>query len=219
MNRAIEHPAQCQSIHRTAVHGKTTLQQFRECVTGEEGYRFVIHDRDRIFSGELDQSLKSLGLTVLKTPYKSPQANAFCERLIGSARRECLDFMIPSTRPTFARRSSPGSFITTEDVLTPASARECRMRVLRRRNVGANGTKFRRTIALLRLRCSAGSIMNIAWSELRHEAICDQTDYLRRTGGKTSLVSHSILVTVRRKESQVMMPDHKSNRIVEIRIR
>jgi putative transposase len=61
---------------------QTTLQQFRECVTGEEGYRFVIHDRDRIFSGELDQSLKSLGLTVLKTPYKSPQANAFCERLM-----------------------------------------------------------------------------------------------------------------------------------------
>jgi transposase InsO family protein len=72
-----------------------TLQQFRECVSGDEGYRFVIHDRDRIYSQELDQSLKSLGLTVLKTPYKSPQANAFCERLIGSARRECFDFMIP----------------------------------------------------------------------------------------------------------------------------
>ena len=31
----------------------------------------------------------------MKTPYRSPQANTFCERLIGSARRECLDFMIP----------------------------------------------------------------------------------------------------------------------------
>jgi len=72
-----------------------TLQQFRECICGDEGYRFVIHDRDRIYSRELDASLKSLGVTVLKTPYKSPQANAFCERLIGSARRECLDFMIP----------------------------------------------------------------------------------------------------------------------------
>src|SRR5688572_6751589 len=72
-----------------------TLQQFRECVSGDEGYRFVIHDRDRIYSQELDQSLKTLGLTVLKTPYKAPQANAFCERLIGSARREFLDFIIP----------------------------------------------------------------------------------------------------------------------------
>jgi len=43
-----------------------TLQQFRECVSGDEGYRFVIHDRHRIYSQELDQSLKSLGLSVLK---------------------------------------------------------------------------------------------------------------------------------------------------------
>ena len=72
-----------------------TLQQFRECVSGDEGYRFIIHDRDSIYSRQLDSSLRTLGLRVLKTPYRSPQANAFCERLIGSARRECLDFMIP----------------------------------------------------------------------------------------------------------------------------
>jgi putative transposase len=72
-----------------------TLQQFRECITGDEGYRFIIHDRDRIYSRDLDASLKTLGLVVVKTPYKSPQANSYCERLIGSARRECLDFIIP----------------------------------------------------------------------------------------------------------------------------
>src|SRR5215470_9784755 len=53
-----------------------TLQQFRECIAGEEGYRFVIHDRDRIYSRDLDTGLKTFGLTVLKTPYRSPQANA-----------------------------------------------------------------------------------------------------------------------------------------------
>jgi putative transposase len=72
-----------------------TLQQFRECVTADEGYRFVIHDRDGIYSKELDKSLETLGLSVMKTPYRSPQANSFCERLIGTARRECLDFIIP----------------------------------------------------------------------------------------------------------------------------
>jgi transposase InsO family protein len=72
-----------------------TLQQFRECLTGEQVYKFVIHDRDSIYSGELDSSLESFGLAVLKTPFRSPQVNAFCERLIGTARRECLDFMIP----------------------------------------------------------------------------------------------------------------------------
>jgi putative transposase len=72
-----------------------TLQQFRECIAGDEGFRFIIHDRDSIYSRGLDSSLRTLGLRVMKTPYRSPQANAFCERLIGSARRECLDFMIP----------------------------------------------------------------------------------------------------------------------------
>ena len=80
------------TLHPTA---EWTLQQFRECVTGEEPYKFVIHDRDSIYSKELDSSLQSLGLRLLRTPYRSPQANAFCERLIGSARRECLDFVIP----------------------------------------------------------------------------------------------------------------------------
>jgi putative transposase len=72
-----------------------TLQQFRECIVGDEGYRFVIHDRDRIYSSGLDVALTTLGLTVLKTPRKAPKANAICERWIGSARRECLDFIIP----------------------------------------------------------------------------------------------------------------------------
>ena len=36
-----------------------------------------------------------MGRRVLKTPARSPQANAFCERLIGTIRRECLDWLIP----------------------------------------------------------------------------------------------------------------------------
>jgi len=71
-----------------------TRQQFRDCVLGDEGYEFIIHDRDSIYSGEVDSLLRASGLRILKTPYRAPQANAFCERLIGSARRECLDFMI-----------------------------------------------------------------------------------------------------------------------------
>src|SRR5438093_13566948 len=54
-----------------------TLQQFRECVAGDEGYRFVIHDRDSIYSRNLDSSLRTLRLRALKTPYRSPPAKAY----------------------------------------------------------------------------------------------------------------------------------------------
>ena len=72
-----------------------TLQQFREAIQEKEVPRFLIHDRDSIYSAELDLAIKSIGLKILKTPVRSPAANAYCERLIGTIRRECLDFMIP----------------------------------------------------------------------------------------------------------------------------
>ena len=72
-----------------------TLQQLREAIPADHSYRFLIHDRDCIFSPQLDQSIHHLGLRVLKTPPRSPQANALCERLIGTLRWECLDYLIP----------------------------------------------------------------------------------------------------------------------------
>ena len=83
------------TAHPTA---KWTAQQFREAIPSEHRYRFLIHDRDSIFSAEFDHELsQGFGLTVLRTPPKSPQANAHCERLVGTVRRECLDFLIPLT--------------------------------------------------------------------------------------------------------------------------
>ena len=38
-----------------------------------------------------------MGLEVLKTPVRVPQANTYCERVIGTIRRECLDWVIPTT--------------------------------------------------------------------------------------------------------------------------
>jgi hypothetical protein len=43
----------------------------------------------------IGQQLKAFGLRVLHTPARALKANAYCERLVGSARREYLDFMIP----------------------------------------------------------------------------------------------------------------------------
>jgi putative transposase len=74
-----------------------TLQQLREAIPSDHSYRFLLHDRDSVFSQQLDQSIRHLGLRVLKTPVRSPQANALCERFLGTLRRECLDFLIPLT--------------------------------------------------------------------------------------------------------------------------
>jgi putative transposase len=80
------------TAHPTA---EWTAQQFREAIPSDHAYRFLIHDRDSIFSAEVDQMLENLGVKVLRTPVRAPQANAYCERLIGTMRRKCLDLMIP----------------------------------------------------------------------------------------------------------------------------
>ncbi|HKD04911.1 MAG TPA: integrase core domain-containing protein [Bryobacteraceae bacterium] len=83
--------------HNVAAHptAEWTLQQFREALPGGHLYRFLIHDRDSIFSEHVDQGLADLGVRVLRTPVRAPKANSVCERLGGSLRRECLDFLIP----------------------------------------------------------------------------------------------------------------------------
>jgi transposase InsO family protein len=80
-----------------------TQQQLREAIPSDHAYRFLLHDRDAIFSAQLDQSMTHMGLRVLKTPYQSPKANSFCERVIGTLRRECLDFLIPLTENHLCR--------------------------------------------------------------------------------------------------------------------
>ena len=72
-----------------------TLQQLRDVIGLDDTHRYLIHDRDSIFSRHLDKAIKALGLRVLKLPPRCPKANAICERVIGTIRRECLDWMIP----------------------------------------------------------------------------------------------------------------------------
>ena len=80
------------TAHPTA---EWTIQQFRQCIPCEHAFTHLIHDRDAIFSAAVDATLRSFGITPLRTPVRSPKANAFCERLIGTMRRECLDWIIP----------------------------------------------------------------------------------------------------------------------------
>jgi hypothetical protein len=85
-------PIERRSAHPSAAW---TLQQLREAVGFEERYEYLLHDRDSILAKHLDESIGRLGVKVLKSPPCSPMANAICERVIGTIRRECLDWMIP----------------------------------------------------------------------------------------------------------------------------
>jgi low affinity Fe/Cu permease len=51
------------------------------------------------------RSVAAMGLLVLKTPVRTPQANAFCEPLIGPMRRKCLDWVPRISRSPVATRS------------------------------------------------------------------------------------------------------------------
>ena len=71
-----------------------TAQQLVECCGWDrEPPRFLIHDRDCRYGGIFDRRLSHLGITQIRTPFRSPRANAIAERWVRSARTECLDLM------------------------------------------------------------------------------------------------------------------------------
>ncbi|WP_211265576.1 integrase core domain-containing protein [Actinacidiphila oryziradicis] len=54
-------------------------------------FRFSLRDRDGKFSDAFDAVLAGAGVQVLLPPPRSPKANAFAERWVGTAPRECTD--------------------------------------------------------------------------------------------------------------------------------
>jgi putative transposase len=63
------------------------LMQFEH----EQPFRFLIHDRDTKFSHPFDEIFRTEGINVIRTPVQAPNANAFAERWVRTARSDCLD--------------------------------------------------------------------------------------------------------------------------------
>ena len=61
---------------------------------GLGSFRFLIRDRDSKFTAEFDQVFAGNGTRVIKAPVRSPRANSFAERYVGTLRRECLDHVL-----------------------------------------------------------------------------------------------------------------------------
>jgi putative transposase len=57
----------------------------------KQSFRFLLHDRDRKFSGSFDEVFRSEGIQVIRTPIQAPNANACAERWVRTLRSDCLD--------------------------------------------------------------------------------------------------------------------------------
>jgi Integrase core domain len=68
--------------------------EIAEAFPWNEGPRYMIRDRDRIYGAVVTRRLRALGIRDKPIAPASSWQNGFAERLIGSVRRECLDHII-----------------------------------------------------------------------------------------------------------------------------
>jgi putative transposase len=76
--------------------GRWVVQQARNLslTAALDDITFLIRDRDSKFTGGFAEVFRTEGVTVIQTPFRSPQANAHAERFVRTARTECLDWLL-----------------------------------------------------------------------------------------------------------------------------
>jgi transposase InsO family protein len=73
------------------------------------GKRFLIHDRDPLFTAEFRETLAAAGVESVRLPARSPNLNAYAERFVRTIKESCLERMIFFGEPSLRRAT--GEFL------------------------------------------------------------------------------------------------------------
>jgi len=85
-------------VHFNATSAPTaewTIRQLAEAFPGD-GHepKYLLRDRDSIYDERFQQSVEAMGIEEVVSAARSPWQNPFCERVIGTLHRDCLDYVI-----------------------------------------------------------------------------------------------------------------------------
>ena len=75
-------------------YAEWAAQQVADAFPYDEIPRFLLRDRDDIYNKYFQSRVEHMGIEEVPTAARSPWQNPYCERLIGSIRRDCLDHLI-----------------------------------------------------------------------------------------------------------------------------
>jgi hypothetical protein len=101
------------TVHPT---GRWVTHRARELPERLSGHRFLIRDRDTTFTNRFDAVLAAAGVWVIKASPQAPRANAICERVVGTLRRECLDRLL-IFGPVNSKACSTNTWRTTTGIV------------------------------------------------------------------------------------------------------
>ena len=84
-------------VHFNATFHPTSawvIQQLREAFPYDTAPKYLIFDRDFIFSAAVIEFIKATGTKPIRTSFRSPWQNGTAERWVGSCRRELLEHVV-----------------------------------------------------------------------------------------------------------------------------
>ncbi|MBM3496720.1 MAG: transposase family protein [Armatimonadetes bacterium] len=71
-----------------------TALQLRQAFMFDTAPRFLLRDHDKIYGNAVVEALDQMGIEQIVTAVQSPWQNGYCERVVGTLKRECLNHVI-----------------------------------------------------------------------------------------------------------------------------